>query len=220
MSNLIEQLFSNIFGNNIILATILISIIPIIELRGAIPFATNPKLWTLVSPLTNWQAFGYSLLGSSLIVPIIAIVFLPIMNLLKKMKFFNKIAVMIENRIKSKTEKISSEEISSKRFSKVYWKKVLFAFIFVAIPLPLTGVWTGTCVAIFIGLDYITTCITVILGNIVAGLCITLILQFFPALNTILIWIFFAILLLLILIELIKHFIKKSKNNNKNTTSQ
>ena len=217
MTQFFYNFFSTIFNGNVILATIIISMIPIIELRGAIPFATNPEFWTVA--LSNWTAFGYSLLGSCLIVPIIALIFIPLMNLLKKVKFFNKLAVMVENRIKSKTEKISQEDISSKRFSKSYWKKVLFTFIFVAVPLPLTGVWTGTCVAVFIGLDYLTTCITVISGNVIAGLCITLILEFFPALNSILIWIFFGILLLIIAIEVIKHFIKKNKQNKTNETN-
>ena len=217
MTEFIYNLFSNIFGDNVILATILISIIPIIELRGAIPFATNTEIWSMA--LSNWSALGYSLIGSCLIVPILAIVFVPLINLLKKIKIFNKLAIMIENRIKSKAEKISQTATDNKRFSKSYWKKVLFTFLFVAVPLPLTGVWTGTCVAVFIGLDYLTTCITVISGNIVAGLCIALILQFFPALNNILIWIFFAILLLLILIEVIKHFVKKNKQNNTESKS-
>ena len=49
---------------------------------------------------------------------------------------------------------IENAEEQSKRFSKSYWKKMLAVFIFVAIPLPLTGVWTGTCVAVIIGLKY------------------------------------------------------------------
>ena len=89
--------------------------------------------------------------------------------------------------------------------------------MFVAVPLPLTGVWTGTCVAVFLGLDYLTTCTTVITGNIIAGLIITLILQFFPALNDWLLLIFVAIVVVVIAIEVIKHFI--NKNKDKNTTA-
>ena len=203
MSEFFNNLFSNVFGDNIILATILIAMIPVVELRGAIPFATNTKIWNSLA-LSNWSAFGWSLLGSSAIVPIIALVFTPLIKLLKKTKFFGKIANFIENRVKNKAKSINSNNL---------WKKLLGVFIFVAIPLPLTGVWTGTCVAIFLGLNYWQTCLTVISGNIVAGLLISLILEFFPALNDYLIWIFLLILALVIVYELIKFLIEKRKNN-------
>lgn len=217
MTEFLNNLFSNMFGNNIVLATILISMVPVIELRGAIPFATNPGFWGNLA-MTNWQAFGWSLLGSSAIVPLIALLFVPIINLLKRIKFFNKLAMALENRVKSKTANIEGAEQKSARFSSAWWKKVLAVFIFVAIPLPFTGVWTGSCVAVFVGLDYLTTCVSVILGNIVAGLLITLILQFIPALNDYLFYIFIALIFVILIYELIKHFVKKHNANSGNKT--
>lgn len=210
MTEILSNFFAHVFGNNNILATILISMIPIIELRGAIPFATNTGFWP-TNAMSNWKAFGWSLLGSSAIVPIIALLFIPIINWLKRTKLFGKLANAIENRIKSKAQNIAGADEKSKKFSKTYWKKVLAVFIFVAVPLPLTGVWTGTCVAVFLGLDYLTTCATVISGNIIAGLLITLILQFFPALNDYLFYIFLAIVAVFIVYEIIHNLIKKNK---------
>ncbi len=212
MTDWISGILVNIFGNNVVLATVLISMVPIFELRGAIPIGVH-ELWGSVA-LNNWTAFGWSLLGSSLVVPIIALIFIPIINWLKKTKLFGKLATSIEQRIKNKAEGIGGAEEKSKKFSRAYWKKVLAVFVFVAIPLPLTGVWTGTCVAVFLGLDYLTTCTTVITGNVIAGLLIALILQFFPWLNNWLIWIFLGLLLVFIIIEIIKHFIKKNKTKN------
>ena len=88
---------------------------------------------------------------------------------------------------------------------------MLAIFIFVAIPLPLTGAWTGTCVALFIGLDFASTCASVISGNVVAGLLITLILQFFPWLNGWLFYIFLIIIAIVIIYEVIRHFVKRKK---------
>ena len=210
MTEFLNNLFASIFNDNIILATILIAMLPVIELRGAIPFATNPGFWGSLA-MNQWQAFGWSLLGSSAIVPIIALVFLPIINWLKKTKLFGKLALAIENRVKSKTNNIDGAEEKSKRFSKAYWKKLLAVFIFVAVPLPFTGVWTGTCVAVFIGLDYISTCLSVIAGNVVAGLLITLILQFFPWLNNWLFYIFLILIVVIIIYEIVMHLIKKKK---------
>lgn len=215
MTEFINELFANIFGNNIILATILIAMIPIIELRGAIPFATNPGFWNEVT-MTNWQAFGWSLLGSCLVVPILAAIFLPLIKWLKATKLFKKMAESIENRVKSKAGNLSGAEQSSRKFSSAYWKKMLGVFIFVAIPLPLTGVWTGTCVAMFIGLDYISACISTICGNIVAGLIITLMLQFFPWLNEWLFYIFLIIVAVVLLYELIMFVIRKQKVKKSN----
>ncbi len=212
MTAFLNNLFANVFGDNIILATILISMVPIIELRGAIPFATNPGFWGELA-MTNWTALGWSLLGSSLVVPIVAIIFIPIINWLKKIKLFKNLALAIENRVKSKSAKISGADETSQKFSAAWWKKVLAVFVFVAVPLPFTGVWTGTCIAVFIGLDYFTTCLTVAGGNLVAGLLITLILQFFPWLNDYLFYIFIILVFVIIAIELIRHFIKKKKGN-------
>ena len=52
-------------------------------------------------------------------------------------------------------------------------------FAFVAIPLPLTGVWTGTCIALFIGMNKRDIMTSVILGNLVAGTIMTIISYFF-----------------------------------------
>ena len=79
MTEFLNNLFANVFGENIILATILISMVPIIELRGAIPFATSTGFWGNIA-MDNWTAFGWSLLGSSLIVPLVALIFIPIIN--------------------------------------------------------------------------------------------------------------------------------------------
>ena len=217
MTEIITRIFSTIFGDNVELATIFIAMIPIIELRGAIPFATNSNFWG-VNTLNQWRALGWSLLGSCTVVFLLAALFLPIINWLKKTKLFGKIALAIENRIKSKSESIEGASEKSKRFSPTYWKKVLATFIFVAIPLPLTGVWTGTCLAVFIGLDYWSTCITVITGNIIAGVLIALILEFFPWLNNYLFYIFMGIIFLVIAYEIIAHQIKKHKAKVDNNT--
>lgn len=219
MTELIHNIFATIFGDNVILATILIAMVPIIELRGAIPFATNTGFWGMHA-MNNWTAFGWSLLGSSAIVPIIALMSIPLINWLKRTKLFGKIANALETRIKNKASNIDGAEEKGKRFSKSYWKKMIGVFIFVSIPLPLTGVWTGTCIALFLGLDFISTCSCVLCGNIVAGLLITLILQFFPWLNDWLFYIFLIIIAVVLLYELIRFLILKKKKSSNNTLSE
>ncbi len=208
MMDSIYHFFASIFDNNVILATILISMIPIIEIKGSIPFATSEVIWK-ESAITNWQAFGWAVLGSSIIILFLAIAFKPIISGMKKIKSIRKVGCAIENFVLSKSERIEENASASKFY---YWKKILFVFIFVAIPLPLTGVWTGTCIAVCLNIDYWKSCLSVILGNIVAGLIITLILEFVPWLNDWLFFIFLGLIIIFILIKIIYHFLNKRKN--------
>ena len=215
MTEFLQNIFATIFGDNVVLATILIAMVPIIELRGAIPFAVNANLWN--NALNDWPAFGWSLLGSCLVVPILALIFTPVIKWLKSTKIFSRLALSIENRVKNKAASIESHGIENEKFTKSYWKKMLAIFTFVAIPLPLTGVWTGTCIAVFVGLDFISTCISVTAGNVVAGLLIVTLLKIFPGLDSILIYIFLALVLLFIIYEIVAHFIKKKKSQTAGT---
>ena len=47
-------------------------------------------------------------------------------------------------------------------------------FIFVAVPFPVTGVWTGTAIAVFLGMKFKDSFLPIVLGNLVAGSIITL----------------------------------------------
>jgi len=233
MTDFIRDIFSTIFGDNVILATILIAMLPIIELRGAIPFAMSADFWG-VNALSNVSAFLYGFLGSSFVVPILAIIFIPILNWLKKTKLFNKLAHKIEARIKSKTDKIvedveeksinHTEKENGKSSRKRFWLKVLGLFAFVAIPLPLTGVWTGTCIGVMLGFNFWQTCVIVIAGNLTAGLIITFVCSIFPNFTNIILYIFLGLVVLFALYGLIKGFLTKKKQgiveNNSIETKQ
>ena len=108
MTEFIENIFSNLFGNNVVLATILIAIVPVIELKGAIPFSMSPQIWGAAA-LPYWEAFLYGLVGSSMVVPILALIYIPIINWLKKTKLFKKLAEKLENRVNSKKERLEEK---------------------------------------------------------------------------------------------------------------
>ena len=55
--------------------------------------------------------------------------------------------------------------------------KRLGVFIFVAIPLPMTGVWTGTAIAVFLNLKFKDAVLPVVIGNFIAGLIISILAQ-------------------------------------------
>ena len=199
--------------------------LPIIELRGAIPFAMSIDFWG-INAINNVSAFWWSFLGSSLVVPIIALLFIPFVNWLKRTKLFSKLALRLESEIKQKTDKINKdaeeksqsyiEKIdtnSSEKQNKKTWLRVLGLFFFVAVPLPLTGVWTGTCIGVMLGFNFWQTCAIVIGGNLMAGLIVTFVCSIFPAFTTIILYIFVGFIVALLLFGLIKRVVKRNVFN-------
>ena len=234
MTEFIENIFSTLFGNNVILATILIAVVPVIELKGAIPFSMSPQIWGAAA-LPYWEAFLYGLIGSSMVVPILALLYIPIINWLKKTKLFKRLAEKLENRVNSKKEKLeekaesedtnNSEQLvveknnstqTNKKYNKKFFLKLLGVFAFVAIPLPLTGVWTGTCIGVALGLGFWWTCASVILGNVVAGLLITLVSSLFGDATLVFFYILIAVILIFVLVKLLLKLIKRKKEKQNN----
>ena len=223
MTEAISAFFAGVFGNNIILATILIAMIPLIELRGAIMFASSVSLWGAVT-LSPWMAYLVSFIGSSLVVPIVALVFIPIVNWLKKTKLFKKLGDAIFNMVSSKSAKIKQDvqdigansEIEEKqRAKKVRITKMLGIFAFVAIPLPATGVWTGTAIAVVLGMKFWEILVSVMAGNAVAGLIITLLTLLLGDKSIYGLYVFMGLVIVFviagIIVATIKHFKRKRK---------
>lgn len=206
--------------------------LPIIELRGAIPFGMSKTFWG-ARALSSWESFAFSFLGSSLVVPIIALLLKPILNWLKKTKLFKKLAIKIEENFKNKSKKVeedvenkdlydNSQEgdaqndagvIEEKRHNKKFFMKLSAITLFVAIPLPLTGVWTGTAIAVMMDIPFFWTCASVILGNLIAGLIMQTICAIFPNFTTWILIIFLCLSAILIIYYFIKNKLQKNKIN-------
>lgn len=225
MTEVIGEIFSKLFNDNVILATIFVSMIPIMELKGGIPFGMSEAFWG-AKALGRWQAFWWAFLGCCVVSVILYFAFVPIMKFLRKTKLFKGLANYIENRIKKQSSKIEQSDVAddakinedtqslnsklNKRFLKV-----LSVFIFVAIPLPLTGVWMGTCLAVMLGLNFWETISATFLGNLVAGIIISTICVIFPQFTHWLIYIFLILVAVVIIVEIIRSkLIKKSSKNN------
>mgnify|MGYP003304721409 CR=1 FL=1 len=87
------EILTAIFGSNSILATIFVSLLPLLELKGGITLGID-EIWGAAA-LTVWESFGWALLGSCLVIPVIALLFRPIYNWLKTKKFFKAIISFI-----------------------------------------------------------------------------------------------------------------------------
>ena len=216
MSEWIKELFVTIFGTNSWLATLIISMIPIVELRGAIPFGAATDFWG-DNALELWESLLFSLLGSTFVCVLLTFLFWPILKWLKQTKIFKRMAVFIEKKLNRNAEGINKKTQSEKDAKRIKWLKIIAIWGFVAIPLPLTGVWTGTCLALFIGLNKKQTMATVISGNVVAGLLMTLISYFFKENTMIVFYAFFILVGIFILYEVVKTLIKKIKARKTST---
>ncbi len=239
MTELIGEIFSKIFNDNVALATIFVSMVPLMELKGGIPFGMSEAFWG-AKALGRWQAFWWAYLGCTIVTIGLYFAFVPIMKFLRKTKAFKGLANYIDNRIKKQSEKYKQDESDNgvsqeatevseinqqleqnkntqAKESNLKKKllKMFGIFCFVAIPLPLTGVWMGVCISVVLGLNFWETIVPIQLGNVIAGVIISTICVIFPNFTHWLIYIFIILVALFIVVEFIKNKIKnKQKNKN------
>ena len=126
--------------------------LPIIELRGAIPVGISLGL----SPI---HATLISLVGSMIPVPFILFTIRPIFNYLKTTKIFKKLVHKLTDKSMDKSGKIQKYGA---------WGLL----IFVAIPLPGTGVWSGSLAAALLDMRFKWTFPAILVGNIIAAVII------------------------------------------------
>lgn len=219
LTKFLGGLMAGIFGTHSSLATIIIAMFPIIELKGAIPVGMSGEFWGEYA-LNGTQAFLFALLGSCLVVPILALLFKPIINWLKSTRIFRRLGEFIDTKIRKHSnnivEKVDNVDDleEGKRKRKKLWIKIIGVFSFVAVPLPLTGVWTGTCIAVAIGLNFWQAVLSVVLGNIVAGIIITTICVIFPQFTTILFLIVLAFVVIVLIYAIVKMLISRKSAEN------
>ena len=131
-----------------------VSMVPLIELRGAIPIAVGLGLDKLIS-------FIIAIIGNMLPVPIIYLFARKILEWGKDKKVIGKFFTWCLN----KGER-GGQKLEAKAGRGLYWA----LFIFVGIPLPGTGAWTGTLAASMLKLDFKKTVLAVMAGVVLAGL--------------------------------------------------
>ncbi|MBO4216935.1 MAG: small multi-drug export protein [Clostridia bacterium] len=156
----ISDFFLNTVGRE--LCVFFCAMLPIIELRGAIPLGTAFGM-----PL--WQTFFIALAGNLLPVPFILLLIRWIIGLMKKIPFMKRFAEWLEKKAENRREKVEKAE---------FWG----LFLLVAIPLPGTGAWTGSLVAAVLGMKYWKSFFAIVLGVITAGIVVLLISYGFAAL--------------------------------------
>ena len=185
------------------LAVIFVSMVPLIELKGAIPVGQTPAFGL---SLLETAAMAY--IGSTVICVLVFFLLKPIFALLKKIKIFNLIVRKMEGLFIHKAEKIAAKSNGSveKEAKRIM---IIALLIFVAVPFPVTGVWTGTAVAVFLGLKFREAILPLVIGNLIAGSIITLLTFLFADYVDIIIYSLFALAIVMLIYTIYK--IAKSK---------
>ena len=140
----------------------LLSMLPVIELRGGIVYAAARGV-----PFIT--AFIICFLGNILPIPFILLFIRRILSFLERFKYTKKLVEKIENRARTKSASIRKYQMFG-------------LFLFVAIPLPGTGAWTGALIAALMDLQIKKSFPVIALGVLVAGIIMSIFSFLIPGL--------------------------------------
>ena len=146
--NTFSNLTSLKYGKELIV--FIISLMPILELRGGLIAATLLGLKSIPS-------FIICFIGNIIPIPFILWLITPIFNKLKKTKLFSGLVNKIESKAISKKDQIEKLQY-------------IGLMLFVGIPLPGTGAWTGCLIAALLNMDKKKSMLYATLGVIMAGI--------------------------------------------------
>ena len=138
-----------------ILYTFFIAMVPVVELRGAIPAG-------VASGLPVFAAVIISIAGNVVPVPFVLIFFRKVLRWMEKhSEFLGKLAKKLQQKAESKKDKVLKYE---------FWGLVAL----VAIPFPGTGAWTGAMVAAIVDMQLKRAVPAILLGVVIAGIVVGL----------------------------------------------
>ena len=133
----------------------LVSMIPILELRGGILVAS-------LLHVDMWRAIPICVVGNLIPVPFILLLITKIFALLKKTKLFRGLVEKLERKAMGKSDRIQRYE---------FWGLVAF----VGIPLPGTGAWTGSLIAALLGVKNKKAVPAILLGLVLATIIMSVV---------------------------------------------
>ncbi len=127
------------------------SMIPWIESRYVIPYALWVFNWEL------WQVFPLAILGNMLPIPFVLLFFKFVEKFLRKFRFWTKVMDWLFKRTRERAD------------GKIIKYEYLGLIMFVAVPLPFTGAWTGSLIAYLFDLKFSKSLLTILLGVIISA---------------------------------------------------
>jgi len=155
MDGLVHSLIDLFNGWNKDIVIFIISMLPILELRGGLLAASLLKVKYL-------NALIICIIGNIIPIPLVLLFLEFIFNLLRKWKFTKKLVDFLERKFLSKRNQIDKYGY-------------LGLLLFVGIPLPGTGAWTGSALAVLLGLNRKKSFIFIVLGVLLASIIMSII---------------------------------------------
>lgn len=178
------------------LTVFLVSMVPLIELRGAIPIAESMNLNIFVYYIV-------AIIGNMVPVPFIYLFARKLLEWGKDKKFIGKFFTFCLEKGKKGGEKLKK----SAGNKGIFWALL----IFVGIPIPGTGAWTGTLAASILDIDFKTSILAISLGVVLAGIIMSIGSKIVSNFG----WIGVLIIVLVIFAIIGIYFLNKKLNNNK-----
>lgn len=154
MENIVESLVNLFNGLGKEVIVFIISMLPILELRGGLLAAS-------ILNLDFIPGFIISILGNILPIPIVLLFLDKILRWLEKYKVTKNFVKKIENKILSKKKQIEKYGY-------------IGLILFVGIPLPGTGAWTGSALAVLLNMNKKKSFLYIILGIILASIIMSI----------------------------------------------
>ena len=154
------------------LIVFLIAMVPIVELRGAVPVGLSTAFG---DPLPIIPLYVLCIIGNMLPVPFIFFFARKILIWGSDKKFIGKFFKWCYEKGEKGGQKLlkQAEKNTRRNQDSKVWREIFVytaLFLFVGIPLPGTGAWTGTLAASFLDLDFKKSCIAVMCGILLAGI--------------------------------------------------
>ena len=179
----------------------LLSLIPGTEIKGSI-------LYVVSSEANVWLAALSAYLPSVLLAFLHAALLPPIFRMLDRYPRCRKFVGLVTDRIAQAAVKILKDsENAEDRAERLF----LGVFTFVALPLPLTGIWAGGILAAIIGLDFKRTFVALAAGNFTAGGIVLAVALLSGRYASAVLDIFCALVLLFLLVPLVKRAIRNRR---------
>ena len=136
------------------LLTLAMAMVPVIELRGAIPVG-------IAADLPVWLVFIAAVIGNMIPVPIIIL-------------FVRKVFAWLRSKSAWLEDKVSRLEArAEKKAALIYKYELLCLLILVAVPLPGTGAWTGALIAALLNIRLKVSFPVILGGVLIAGVIVT-----------------------------------------------
>ena len=155
MREQIIAFLESIFGNARALVILIGSAIPITEQRATIPLGIY---WDM----NPWLVFILAFIGSLLPAPLLLLLYTKIIGLLTRIRWLNWLARFLDEKVRRKARQFEKSSEAA-------------LIIFVSIPLPGTGIWTGSMVASLLGFNFSKSLLCVTLGALLSATGLTLV---------------------------------------------